>query len=363
MDKTRNGVAIVIQGEQGSGKSFIMDDCVKPLIGKQYYYYTCKPSDIAGDHAEGMPNKLIGTIDEVNAKTSFDIAELLKSFITQTTLTVNAKGIRPYDVQNWIRFWFTTNRKTPIKIELGDRRYCVLVMLNTHLNDKKYYANLSKYIQRPEVLSAWYDHLMSLNVKEYDFCGNRPQSKMYHEIIEACMSNVMKFMADMILQIENKFMEHDKEMPEDHIDKVSANSLFKLYADWKTRTNHKDEINSTSFGREVGAVIGVTKECKSDGHYYVIDVKALKQYFAERNLFGYGNFGKKEVTDIDKLNDIIKLQQLEINRLRALLEPSKDKVKINFHENDNNDDNDYIDRSITINFFKSNKQEDESVRN
>ncbi len=74
MDKSRNGVSLVIQGEQGTGKSFIIDEILMPLFGEKCYFYTCKPSDFAGDQSEAMPNRLIVTLDEVNGKTSFDIA-------------------------------------------------------------------------------------------------------------------------------------------------------------------------------------------------------------------------------------------------------------------------------------------------
>lgn len=76
MDKSSNGVSVVIQGEQGTGKSFTIDNMLVPLIGEKYYTYTVKPGDIAGEHSEAMTNKLVITLDEVHGKASFDISEI-----------------------------------------------------------------------------------------------------------------------------------------------------------------------------------------------------------------------------------------------------------------------------------------------
>jgi hypothetical protein len=347
MDKSRNGVSLVFQGEQGTGKSFIIDEMLMPLFGEKYYFYTCKPSDLAGDHSEAMPNRLIVTLDEVNGKTSFDIAEVLKSFITQTRLQVNPKGIRPYTVNNYCRYYFTTNRKTPLKMEIGDRRYFATRMLNTHINDKGYYAKLSEYMKRPDVLSAWFDHLMSLDVKDYDFNANRPFSKIYNDMIEACVPNTTKFLADMIGKVEQEFINEDKVMPDDHIEKVGATSLFTLYGNWKTKTNHKDDHNTTSFGREITSIEGIIKERKTDGIIYKIEIKAIKKYFSKNNLFGYEKPEIPELSEIEKLREIIKNQKLEIERYQKLL------INTKISSEDVDHDNTYIE-NITINIFNNN---------
>lgn len=352
MDKSRNGVSLVIQGEQGTGKSFIIDEMLMPLFGEKYYFYTCKPSDLAGDHSEAMPNRLIVTLDEVNGKTSFDIAEVLKSFITQTRLTVNPKGIRPYKVNNYCRYYFTTNRKTPLKIEIGDRRYFATRMLNTHINDKVYYANLSNYMKRNDVLSVWFDYLMSLDVKEYDFNANRPFSKIYNEMVEACVSNVTKFLADVISKVEQEFINEDKVMNDDHIEKIGATALFTLYTNWKTKTNHKDDHNTTSFGRDLSGIAGITKDKKSDGWYYFINIKELKQYFTKHNLFGYKKGDVVELTEVEKLQEIIRNQKLEIEQYQKVILS----IKLTQKQSDVDFDNNHID-NITINIFHNNYKE------
>jgi hypothetical protein len=173
---TKLGVSLVYQGEQGTGKSWLIEKLLESLLGKKLCYYTCKPSDIAGDHSEGQVNKLVVVLDEATGKTSFDISELLKSLITQTTLTVNPKGIRPFEVLNFAVYFFMSNNDTPLKIPVGDRRYLVCRMLNTYKCNVDYYAAFSEYMARPDVLSAWYDYLMDVDIENFDFINGRPFS-------------------------------------------------------------------------------------------------------------------------------------------------------------------------------------------
>jgi hypothetical protein len=133
-------------------------------------------------------------------------------------------------------------------------------------------------------------------------------------------------------------------MPEDHIEKVGATSLFTLYTNWKAKTNHKDEHNTTSFGREITSIEGIVKERKTDGIIYKIEIKAIKKYFANNNLFGYEKPETPELSEIEKLREIIKNQKLEIERYQ--------KIVINECDRDNT----HIE-NITINIFNNNYAE------
>lgn len=352
MDKASNGVSIILQGNQGSGKSSFVDDIIVPLIGEKYYSYTCRPSDIAGEHSEAMENKLVVVLDETNAKTSFDIAEVLKSFITQTKLKVNPKGIRPYDVNNWCRFWFTTNRKVPLKIEVGDRRYFAVKMLDTHKNDISYYKNLATYIKRKDVLSAWFDYLMSQDVENYDFKANRPNTKIYNDMIEASVSNITKFLHDFALPLmteENKTYH------------ISATELFKKYCDWKEKTKHKDEYTSTAFGREISSHQGISKKRVPEGIIYKIDVEEIIKYFKKNKLFGYDvEEVENDMSEVDKLREIIKQQQKEINELRAKLEIKQLNYSIKVDCDYDYDSDDDRDIKITFDIFKKPKKVEKS---
>ena len=57
------------------------------------------------------------------------------------------------------------------------------------------------------MLSAWYDHLMSMDVELYDFTANRPITQGYKDIVDKFAPNVYKFMNDLI-STDDKHEEH-----------------------------------------------------------------------------------------------------------------------------------------------------------
>lgn len=296
MDKNTNGVSIVIQGDQGTGKSTLLELFLVPIIGNQYYTYTANPNDVCGEHAEGLEHRLVAVLDEVQGKSTFNLSEFLKSLTTQTTLTVNPKGIRPYQIKNYCRIYFTTNNKTPIKIEIGDRRYAVFKMLNTYRCNREYFKGLAEYMKQPDVLSAWYDYLMSLDVVDYDFCANRPQTQIYNDIVEACLSNVTKYVEYLMTEF---YRENPKEVA---VQKVMATNLFANYNKWKEETKHKDDHTSCSFGRAIKDFQGVKSKRLTAGIQYIFDFDDIKEYFKTHNIFGFTN-KKQIVEDIDNDND------------------------------------------------------------
>lgn len=283
MNKNKNGVSLIIQGLPGTGKSSLIENFVVKVIGDDYYKYTAQPEDIFGKHAEGSQNKILINLDEVEGKTTFDLSELMKSHMTQIKLTVNPKGIRPYTISNYAVTMFTTNKSVPMKIEIGDRRYCLIKIKNTYICNKNHFDYIEKYMSRPDVLSAWYDHLMSLDVEHYDFTKYRPITQLYKDIVDTFTPTVYKFI---------DYMLGTDEDDEDNIinsDKIPALMLFGAYQEWKTATNHKDDLNLTSFGRVIIEINGITKKRMSAGQFYCVDKEKVKNYFISKNLFGYSS--------------------------------------------------------------------------
>jgi hypothetical protein len=275
--KSENAISLIVQGNQGSGKSTLIENFLATLIGENYCTYTANIEDITGKHAEGLSSKIVVCLDEMEGKSTFDLSSRLKSLVTQDTAIVNAKGIRPFRIKNYSYMYFTTNNKTPISIEIGDRRYCVLQTTDVFRKNREYFKAQKAYMSRPDVMYSWYDYLMSLDVEDYDFCANRPKTKMYIEIVEACAPNTIKYLDYLIHDVADKL--------KDGIYGVNATILFENYVKWKQQTNHKDDLNSTSFGRAMTNVPGVSKDRKADGMKYFFDIEEIKEYFAKHNIF------------------------------------------------------------------------------
>lgn len=86
-------ICFIIKGSQGTGKNVFLD-CIGNLINSDYYITSSNPKDFFGDYAEGFYRKLLVNINEVELKDTFDFEGKIKSFITEDTITLNAKFLR-----------------------------------------------------------------------------------------------------------------------------------------------------------------------------------------------------------------------------------------------------------------------------
>ena len=100
-------------------------DAIGNVIDKEHYITTSDPDDLFGTHAEGFYRKLLVNLNESEDKKTFQFEGNIKSFITEPTITVNPKFVRPSTVSNHARPIITTNKETPISndVKSKDRRY------------------------------------------------------------------------------------------------------------------------------------------------------------------------------------------------------------------------------------------------
>lgn len=143
----KTGIAINLVGEQGVGKTLIIDDFLIPfVIGDNISSSIIGLSKAVQKHNSVLINKIFCSVNElpsidIGKKDGFDT---LKSLITDTKLIVEPKNINPFEINNYIRFIFSTNNEMSLHIEIGDRRFFILKVSKKHKNDIEYFTKLSK---------------------------------------------------------------------------------------------------------------------------------------------------------------------------------------------------------------------------
>lgn len=195
-------VGIVITGRQGTGKNLHQVPIAK-IIGDRHYITSDKVSDFYGDHAEGFVNKLIVNMNEVEGKDTMDFQGRLKSTVTEESITVNMKFIRPFKVKNYALLTIFSNKPNPIQIDVrsGDRRWCVFKADSTFLDKKKYgsifWLRLAELFNSAEFIAELYDYLNNPElIEKFDPIRERPITKAYYE------------MASLSIPREAMFLEH-----------------------------------------------------------------------------------------------------------------------------------------------------------
>jgi hypothetical protein len=159
-------IMVVIQGEEGSGKSVICDFVTK-ILGRDYCIeINSVEHALFGRFNAQLVNKVFANINEIDRTTMSAYAEQLKAIITQPTLTIEDKGKKRFEVANLLHFMTTCNNDNAFKITENSRRFMYLETSNELIGNTEYFAALFRYINQPKNQRRFYESMMNRPVKK-----------------------------------------------------------------------------------------------------------------------------------------------------------------------------------------------------
>jgi len=118
--------APLIQGVEGNGKSLILS-CLESAIGDRYAHRP-NASDIGGNGGKftgWMQNKLLIGIEEIKSSHRSELLEIMKPWITNSRLEIQAKGADQVTGDNRANFILFSNHRDAITKTARDRRYAI----------------------------------------------------------------------------------------------------------------------------------------------------------------------------------------------------------------------------------------------
>jgi hypothetical protein len=288
-------VCIILKGKQGVGKNMILN-AIGNMLNPVHYTTSSKVNDFFGEHAEGYCRKLLVNPDEAEGKDTFDFEGRLKSMITENTLMVNSKNMRPYEIRNVARTIITTNKPNPIPIDVKskDRRYVVFKATDKYLTkSSKFWTGLYNHMRNPDVMSALYQWYMSFDLEDFDWSKRRPITQAYKE------------MCNLYSPIEALFFEElydtkgwlDYETEKDKTEKdtvfITTMNLFTKYECFCKRNRFlKDETKATSSRSFINKLIELEfpleRRKRSNNNYFEFNPQQVYDYiYKKRWIQGY----------------------------------------------------------------------------
>ena len=140
----KKGVALVLRGNKGSGKSKVAE-ALASLLG-QHSIKIAQMKHLVGNFNRHLSNKLL-----VVAEESFWAGDKaddgpLKDMITSSTLTLEAKGIDAIEMKSFARIMMITNNSWAVPATSDERRYFVLDVGNDRREDYAYFAAIDKQL-------------------------------------------------------------------------------------------------------------------------------------------------------------------------------------------------------------------------
>lgn len=303
----RPPISIVIKGKQGTGKNIVLDT-IGNMIDKEHYITTSKADDLFGDHAEGFYRKLLVNLNEAEGKDTFNFEGKIKSFITEDNIIVNPKFVRPSKVSNHARLIITTNKETPIPIDVKskDRRYVVYKTTELYLKySQVFWTNLYNHFRKPEFMATLHEYYMSLNLDGFDWIKERPITKAYRDMCSLYSPTESLFFADYIENAKWVTINADEDTP--IVDKtisvdVKCQDLFDSYGSYcKLNKFYGDNCpNSRAFGgRLIGLNLPINKVRKLDTTYWRFNPNELYVFMEQQRWIN--DFG--DTNDVDVVGE------------------------------------------------------------
>ena len=198
-------VSIIFKGVQGTGKNMILD-AIGAMIGPTpttHYITSSDPNDFYGTHAEGYAQKLLVNLNEAEGKKTYDFEGKMKSYITEDTIVINPKHLRPHTIKNVARTIITTNKPNPISIDVtsSDRRYVAYGTTDVYTKkSSKFWTELYRHLRKPLVRRALYQWFMSFNNENFDWIKKRPFTSTYEEMRQSQVPKEALYFDDLYMK-------------------------------------------------------------------------------------------------------------------------------------------------------------------
>jgi len=177
----------ILKGWKGVGKSIIITNIITPLLGDNNVKPVPAKMVKADFNSWQLDTQLVAFHELKLGKTrkeTEEMTESIKEFITEPTLLAHRKGIDAYKVINKSNAFGVTNHEDAIVITEDERRF-VLIRIESHKKDSKYYIDLCKWLDSN--IEEMYDYFLERNVEDFNIY-DAPETEYTKEIKEQSLT-------------------------------------------------------------------------------------------------------------------------------------------------------------------------------
>lgn len=184
--------SVIMHGAEGTGKSLIWDGVIGKIYGK--YSITVGQMQIESQFTGWQSCKCFALCEEVVARNEqAHYKGRLKHLVSGTTLIINEKQLPAREENNHLNTVFLSNSDKPLSLDLGDRRYLVLKIMDVPA--EQYFTDLLAEIENGGV-EAFYHHLLTLDLNGFNGHTKPPLNDEKRDLIGLDLPNTLLFYED-----------------------------------------------------------------------------------------------------------------------------------------------------------------------
>ena len=252
---------------QGAGKGTLMKLLTR-MLGASKVLETSTPSrDVWGNFNSLMASAFLVNLNELSKKETIEAEGQIKTLSTDSTLTINQKGINQSKITSYHRFIITTNKEDPLNTTIDDRRNIIIRSSDEKCGDKKYFETLNEYLDDDFVIKNIYEYFKQ--IKGVDKFGLKPiPHTTYQDNLKQGNRSVIDLWMESFVM---KYSNENKVVKENY-------ELFAEFNEWKRECNIQYEINNIKFGCKLSnmSISGLTRE---GTHKRVFNIPVMKNHY------------------------------------------------------------------------------------
>lgn len=145
-------VAVVARGKKGSGKSTV--GVILNQLWSHHGLTIAHSHHLVGNFNMHLMNRCFLFADEAFFAGDRKMEGVLKNLITSHKLFIEGKGLQPFEVSNHLKIFMATNHDYAVPATEDERRFCVIDVSESKIQDFEYFDQLYGHMENPEFLSA-----------------------------------------------------------------------------------------------------------------------------------------------------------------------------------------------------------------
>lgn len=283
-------VAIFLRAGQGVGKGVFVRPLMR-IIGAHYAQAT--DPNAMGKFNALTENKILFFADEFFSK-SKDMMNKLKALITESTATIERKGVDTIIVPSYMRLILASNAPDALHIETDDRRYFWLEVSERYKQDTLYFNALVAEIDAPEFAGKLLYYLQSIDIGGFNPRQVPKTQALTNRKIEGLLG-ANKWLYDCLNRGYFLSRSHDgsEEM------RLTSSEFETSYKSWHEEQvigKHPDSLTPHKRGRLLKAIGLERREQKKQGredryYYELLPLEDMRQAFETQVIYGRIEWG------------------------------------------------------------------------